>query len=159
MKLEDAINLLKRHQEWRLGGEGELIYPKELTQAIDIVINEFTLIKKEMTAKEKSKSSKLQVRRRKLLFKFFVIPIALLRRHKSYLSLIKSRTTLNCKWMMVSGSYSIFLQEAPNTKDFCKMINITASANSLTLTNHIMKAIGKMAKLQVMELFINSMAL
>lgn len=54
MKLEDAINILKTHQEWRLGGEGEMIYPKELTQAIDIVINEFTLIKKEMTAKEKS---------------------------------------------------------------------------------------------------------
>ncbi len=54
MKLEDAINLLKRHQEWRLGGEGEMIYPKELTEAINIVINEFTLIKKEMTAKEKS---------------------------------------------------------------------------------------------------------
>ena len=54
MKLEEAINLLKRHQEWRLGGEAEMIYPKELTQAIDIVINEFTLIKKEMTAKEKS---------------------------------------------------------------------------------------------------------
>ena len=54
MKLEEAINLLKIHQEWRLGGEGELIYPKELTQAIDIVINEFTLIKKEMTAKEKA---------------------------------------------------------------------------------------------------------
>jgi hypothetical protein len=31
-----------------------MIYPKELTQAIDVVINEFTLIKKEMTAKEKS---------------------------------------------------------------------------------------------------------
>jgi hypothetical protein len=52
--LEDAINILKTHQGWRLGGEGEMIYPKELTQAIDIVINEFTLIKKEMTAKEKS---------------------------------------------------------------------------------------------------------
>ena len=54
MKLEEAINLLKIHQEWRLGADTEMIYPKELTQAIDIVINEFTLIKKEMTAKEKS---------------------------------------------------------------------------------------------------------
>ena len=54
MKLEEAINLLKRHQEWRLGADTEMIYPKELTEAIDIVINEFTLIKKEMTAKEKS---------------------------------------------------------------------------------------------------------
>jgi len=39
MKLEEAINLLKRNEDWR---------------SIDIVINEFTLIKKEMTAKEKS---------------------------------------------------------------------------------------------------------
>ena len=54
MKLEEAINLLKTHQEWRLGADTEMIYPKELTQAIDIVINEFTLIKKEMTAKEKA---------------------------------------------------------------------------------------------------------
>ena len=54
MKLEEAIDLLKIHQEWRLGADTELIYPKELTQAIDIVINEFTLIKKEMTAKEKA---------------------------------------------------------------------------------------------------------
>jgi len=54
MKLEEAINLLKIHQEWRLGADTEMIYPKELTQAIDVVINEFTLIKKEMTAKEKS---------------------------------------------------------------------------------------------------------
>ena len=54
MKLEEAINLLKIHQEWRLGADTEIIYPKELTQAIDIVINEFTLIKKEMTAKEKA---------------------------------------------------------------------------------------------------------
>ena len=54
MKLEEAINLLKIHQEWRLGADTEMIYPKELTQAIDIVINEFTLIKKEMTAKEKA---------------------------------------------------------------------------------------------------------
>jgi hypothetical protein len=37
--LEEAINLLKRNEDWR---------------SIDIVINEFTLIKKEMTAKEKS---------------------------------------------------------------------------------------------------------
>ena len=54
MKLEEAINLLKIHQEWRLGGDTEMIYPKDLTQAIDIVINEFSLIKKEMTAKQKS---------------------------------------------------------------------------------------------------------
>jgi hypothetical protein len=54
MKLEEAINLLKIHQEWKLGADTEMIYFKELTQAIDIVINEFTLIKKEMTAKEKS---------------------------------------------------------------------------------------------------------
>ena len=54
MKLEEAIDLLKIHQEWRLGADTELIFPKELTQAIDIVINEFTLIKKEMTAKEKA---------------------------------------------------------------------------------------------------------
>jgi hypothetical protein len=54
MKLEDAINLLKIHQEWRSGADTEMIYPKELTQAIDIVINEFTLIKKEMTAKDKA---------------------------------------------------------------------------------------------------------
>jgi len=54
MKLEEAISILKIHQEWRLGANTEMIYPKELTQAIDIVINEFTLIKKDMTAKEKS---------------------------------------------------------------------------------------------------------
>jgi hypothetical protein len=37
--LEDDISILKRNEDWR---------------SIDIVINEFTLIKKEMTAKEKS---------------------------------------------------------------------------------------------------------
>jgi hypothetical protein len=37
--LEDDISILKRNEDWR---------------SIDIVINEFTLIKKEMTAKEKA---------------------------------------------------------------------------------------------------------
>ena len=28
MKLEEAINLLKTHQEWRLGADTEMIYPR-----------------------------------------------------------------------------------------------------------------------------------
>ena len=61
--------------------------------------------------------------------------------------------------MMVSGSYSIFLQEAPNMKDFYKMINITALASSRTSTNQSMKGIGKMDQLPATEHFTNLTAL
>ena len=36
---EKALSILKRYQEWRLGADTEMIGPKEITKAIDIVIN------------------------------------------------------------------------------------------------------------------------
>ena len=39
MTEEEALSILKRYQEWRLGADTEMIEPKEITKAIDIVIN------------------------------------------------------------------------------------------------------------------------
>lgn len=39
MTEKQALNILKRYQEWRLGADTEMIEPKEITEAIDIVIN------------------------------------------------------------------------------------------------------------------------
>lgn len=38
MQLEEAIELLKRHNEWRRGAEIEMEHPKELGIAIDTLI-------------------------------------------------------------------------------------------------------------------------
>ena len=38
MKLSEAISILKIHQQWRLGADIVMIEPKELTKAINIII-------------------------------------------------------------------------------------------------------------------------
>lgn len=40
MTLPEAITILEEHQAWRLGIEKEMINPKVLTQAIDLILNE-----------------------------------------------------------------------------------------------------------------------
>ena len=39
MTLQEAISILKIHQEWRLGADIVIIEPKELTEAIQTIIN------------------------------------------------------------------------------------------------------------------------
>ena len=39
MKLQEAISILKIHQKWRLGADIVMIEPKELTEAIDTLLN------------------------------------------------------------------------------------------------------------------------
>ena len=40
MDIETAIEILEYHQEWRLGKREDMIHePKQLTQALDIVLN------------------------------------------------------------------------------------------------------------------------
>lgn len=39
MTLRKAIEVLKTHQTWRLGGVIEMIQPKVLTEALDVVLN------------------------------------------------------------------------------------------------------------------------
>ena len=39
MKLQEAISILKIHQQWRLGADIVMIEPKELTEAIDTLLN------------------------------------------------------------------------------------------------------------------------
>jgi len=42
MELQTAIEILEYHQEWRLGKREEMIHePKKLTQALDVVLNQF----------------------------------------------------------------------------------------------------------------------
>ena len=41
MKITEAIKLLKHHQEWRNGAEIIQIKPYVLTQAIDVILNNF----------------------------------------------------------------------------------------------------------------------
>lgn len=38
MTLSEAISILKIHQQWRLGADIVMIEPKELTKAMDIII-------------------------------------------------------------------------------------------------------------------------
>jgi prephenate dehydrogenase len=40
MILQEAISILKIHQEWRLGADIVMIEPKELTEAIDVILKE-----------------------------------------------------------------------------------------------------------------------
>lgn len=41
MKLQTAIEILEYHQEWRLGRREDMIHePKELTEALDVVLSE-----------------------------------------------------------------------------------------------------------------------
>ena len=40
MTLHEAIAILEEYQAWRLGIEKEMINPKALTQAIDVILNE-----------------------------------------------------------------------------------------------------------------------
>ena len=41
MKLQEAISILKIHQQWRLGADIVMIEPKELTEALNIILNYF----------------------------------------------------------------------------------------------------------------------
>lgn len=38
MTYKEAIQLLKHHQEWRLGAKIDQLHPKKVTQAIDVVL-------------------------------------------------------------------------------------------------------------------------
>jgi hypothetical protein len=40
MTLQEAVSIVKRHQEWRLGAEIEMSEPKILTQAIDTILSQ-----------------------------------------------------------------------------------------------------------------------
>jgi hypothetical protein len=37
-KYQNALEVLKRHQEWRLGGDGKPTDPKQLTLAVDTAV-------------------------------------------------------------------------------------------------------------------------
>jgi len=41
MTLPEAIKILKSHNVWRRGGEGKMIEPALLGQAIDLVVEDF----------------------------------------------------------------------------------------------------------------------
>ena len=39
MTLNEAIAILRQHQEWRRGGDGEMLDPKQIGYAIDRVLS------------------------------------------------------------------------------------------------------------------------
>lgn len=41
MTLQEALNILRHYQLWRLGEEITELHPKVITQAIDIILNKF----------------------------------------------------------------------------------------------------------------------
>ena len=54
MNIYEATEILTYHQQWRLGNEDEMKYtPKELTQAIDIVLKYSNTIKEIENAMER----------------------------------------------------------------------------------------------------------
>ena len=42
MNLPEAISILKIHQQWRLGADIVMIEPKELTEALNVLLNHCT---------------------------------------------------------------------------------------------------------------------
>jgi hypothetical protein len=52
MKLQEAISILKIHQQWRLGADIVMIEPKELTKALDVLINYHTDIMNEILSSQ-----------------------------------------------------------------------------------------------------------
>lgn len=40
MTLSEAITILEHHQKWRLGADLEMVHPKILTQALDLILEE-----------------------------------------------------------------------------------------------------------------------
>ena len=38
MKLSTAIKVLERHNKWRRGGDGDMVDPKKLGMAIDVIL-------------------------------------------------------------------------------------------------------------------------
>jgi len=38
MELQEAINILERHNKWRLGAEIPMMQPKQITEAINVVL-------------------------------------------------------------------------------------------------------------------------
>ena len=44
MTYQEAIKVLKIHQEWRLGAEIEMLEPKELTEAIDTILTQDSIL-------------------------------------------------------------------------------------------------------------------
>jgi hypothetical protein len=41
MKLTKALNILRHHQLWRLGEEITMLEPKVITEAINVILDEF----------------------------------------------------------------------------------------------------------------------
>ena len=52
MKLQEAISILKIHQQWRLGADIVMIEPKELTEAIDTLLNYHIVDTNEMVSSQ-----------------------------------------------------------------------------------------------------------
>ena len=50
MTLPEAITIIENYQAWRLGAETEMIDPKVITQAIDVILNEVK--KQDLTSDE-----------------------------------------------------------------------------------------------------------
>ena len=46
MTLQEAVAILKAHNEWRRGGEGPMTDPTELGIAIDTVVDDFASVRK-----------------------------------------------------------------------------------------------------------------
>lgn len=53
MTLQEAIAILEKYQAWRLGAETEMLDTKTITQAINVILNEFK--KKDLTSDETTK--------------------------------------------------------------------------------------------------------
>lgn len=47
MTYQEAIKLLRHHQEWRLGADILMIEPKDLTEAIDAILTNYNENKKD----------------------------------------------------------------------------------------------------------------
>jgi hypothetical protein len=61
MKIQEAIDILKIHQQWRLGADIEMLEPKKISEAINVIILQFA--QKEISDEEilnAAKESKLE---------------------------------------------------------------------------------------------------
>jgi hypothetical protein len=58
MNLTKALNILRHHQSWRLGEEITMLHPKQLTEAIDTILNQFKY--KYMTEEKLKRGNELE---------------------------------------------------------------------------------------------------
>ena len=92
MTLQEAVAILKAHNEWRRGGEGPMTDPTELGIAIDTVVDNFASVRKiELTPSDVEKIVKISDRLMEKVEDFYA-------KHKNDLGFMECKEALEKKY-------------------------------------------------------------